>query len=334
VSFESKETAMGLSRRQFLHLAAGSAALPAVSRVAWAQAYPNQPVRWIVGFAPGGAGDIQARIMGRWLAERLGRPVIIENKPGAGSNISVQSLIGLPADGHTLLFVSPAQAINSTLYETLPFSFLADTAPVAGLLRSPLVMEVNPSFPTKTVAEFITYAKANPGKISMASFGVGTNSHLAGELFKAMAGVDMVHVPYRGAAPALTDLIGGQVQVMFDVLAGSRAHIQAGRLRPLAVTTATRVNSLPDVPTVSETVSGYEANGWSGVAVRKGTSSETIERLNREINAGLANPAVKVQLEDTGGVPMSLTPAEFGALVTAETEKWAKVVKFAGVKAE
>jgi tripartite-type tricarboxylate transporter receptor subunit TctC len=295
---------MQLLRRQFLHLAAGAAALPAVSRLAWAQAYPNQPVRWIVGFAPGGAGDIQARIMGRWLAERLGRPVIIENKPGAGSNISVQSLIGLPADGHTLLFVSPAQAINATLYETLPFSFLADTAPVAGLLRSPLVMEVNPSFPSKSVAEFITYAKANPGKISMASFGVGTNSHL----------------------------IGGQVQVMFDVLAGSRAHIQAGRLRPLAVTTATRVSSLPDVPTVSETVSGYEANGWSGVAVRKGTSSEVIERLNREINAGLANPAVKAQLEETGGVPMSLTPAEFGALVTAETEKWATVVKFSGAK--
>jgi tripartite-type tricarboxylate transporter receptor subunit TctC len=325
---------MKLLRRQFLHLAAGAAALPAVSRVAWAQAYPSQPVRWIVGFAPGGAGDIQARIMGPWLAERLGRPVIVENKPGAGSNIAVQSLIGLPADGHTLLFVTPAQAINATLYETLPFSFLADTAPVAGLLRSPMVMEVNPSFPAKSVAEFITYAKANPGKISMASFGAGTNSHLAGELFKAMAGVDMVHVPYRGAAPALTDLIGGQVQVMFDVLAGSRAHIQAGRLRPLAVTTAARLSSLPDVPTVSETVSGYEANGWSGVAVRKGTSSEVIERLNREINAGLANPAVKAQLEETGGVPMSLTPAEFGALVTAETEKWAKVVKFAGIKAE
>jgi tripartite-type tricarboxylate transporter receptor subunit TctC len=325
---------MKLLRRQFLHLAAGAAALPAVSRVARAQAYPSQPVRWIVGFAPGGAGDIQARIMGPWLAERLGRPVIVENKPGAGSNIAVQSLIGLPADGHTLLFVTPAQAINATLYETLPFSFLADTAPVAGLLRSPMVMEVNPSFPAKSVAEFITYAKANPGKISMASFGAGTNSHLAGELFKAMAGVDMVHVPYRGAAPALTDLIGGQVQVMFDVLAGSRAHIQAGRLRPLAVTTAARLSSLPDVPTVSETVSGYEANGWSGVAVRKGTSSEVIERLNREINAGLANPAVKAQLEETGGVPMSLTPAEFGALVTAETEKWAKVVKFAGIKAE
>ena len=330
---------MRLARRQFLRLAAGAAALPAVSRVAWAQsypnqAYPNQPVRWIVGFTPGGAGDIQARIMGRWLAERLGRPVIIENKPGAGSNLAVASLIGLPADGHTLLFVSPAQAINATLYETLPFSFLADTAPVAGLLRSPMVMEVNPSFPTRSVAEFIAYAKANPGKISMASVGVGTNSHLAGELFKAMAGVDMVHVPYRGAAPALADLIGGQVQVMFDVLAGSRAHIAAGRLRPLAVTTATRVSRLPDVPTVSETVPGYEVNGWSGVAVRKGTSSEVIDRLNREINAGLADPALKAQLEEIGGVPMSLTPAEFGAFVTDETGKWAKVVKFAGVKAE
>jgi tripartite-type tricarboxylate transporter receptor subunit TctC len=322
------------SRRKFLELATGAAALPAALRIAWAQDYPNQPLRWIVGFTPGGSADIQARIMGRWLAERLGQPVIIENKPGAGSNISVQSLIGLPPDGYTLLLVSPAQAINATLYQTLPFSFVADTAPVAGLLRSPMVMEVNPSFPATSVAEFIAHAKANPGKISMASFGVGTNSHLAGELFKTMAGVDMVHVPYRGAAPALTDLIGGHVQVMFDVLAGSHAHIQAGRLRPLAVTTATRVSSLPDVPTVSETLSGYEANGWTGVAVRKGTASEVIERLNREINAGLADPAVRAQLEELGGVPMSIAPEEFGAFVTAETEKWAKVIKLAGLKAE
>src|SRR3977135_3836085 len=260
---------MKLLRRQFLHLAPGAPALPAVSRVVRAQAYPNQPVRWIVGFAPGGAGDIQARIMGRWLAERLGRPVIIKNKPGAGSNIAVQSLLGLPADGHTLLFVTPAQAINATLYETLPFNFLADTAPVAGLLRSPLVMEVNPAFPAKSVAEFITYAKANPGKISMASFGAGTNSHLAGELFKAMAGVDMVHVPYRGAAPALTDLIGGQGQVMFDIMASSIEHIRAGKLRALAVTTATRSEALPDVPTVGDFLLGYEANLWSGFGAPK-----------------------------------------------------------------
>jgi tripartite-type tricarboxylate transporter receptor subunit TctC len=325
---------MKLPRRQFLHLAAGAGALPVISRFAWAQAYPTQSVRWIVGFAPGGAGDIQARIMGRWLSERLGRPVIIENKPGAGSNISVQSVISLPADGYTLLFVTPANAINATLYETLPFHFLRDIAPVAGLLKSPMVMEVNPSFPAKTVAEFIAHAKANPGKISMASFGVGTSSHLAGELFKATTGVNLVHVPYRGAAPALTDLIGGQVQVMFDVLGGSRAHLQTGRLRALAVTTATRLAAFPDVPTVGETVSGYEANGWSGVAVRKGTPSDVIDRLNREIDAGLANPTVKAQLEETGSVPMSLTPAEFGALLSTETEKWGKVIRAANIKPE
>jgi len=325
---------MKLLRRKFLHLAAGAVALPAVSRIARAQAYPNQPLRWIVGFPPGGAGDIQARIMGRWLAERLGRPVIIENKPGAGSNISVQSVVGLPADGYSLLSISPAQAINATLYETLPFNFLRDFAPVAALVRSPLVMEVNPSFPAKTVAEFIAHAKANPGKINMASAGVGTTGHLAGELFKAMTGVDLIHVPYRGVAPSLTDLIGGQVQVTFDVLAGSRAHIQSGRLRALAVTTVTRVNEFPDVPTVGETVSGYETAGFSGVAVRQGTPSEIIERLNREINAGLANPAVRTQLEETGSAPMSLTPAEFGALLVAETEKWGKVIRAANIKAE
>ena len=323
---------MRAARRQFLQLTGAGVVASVFAHLASALDYPKQPVRWIVGFQPGGAGDTQARIMGRWLAERLGRPVIIENKPGAGSNIAVQTVVNLPADGHTLLFVSPANAINATLYENLPFNLLRDVAPVAGLVSSPLVMEVHPTVPANSLAEFIAYAKANPGKINMASFGVGTTSHLAGELFKVMTGVSLVHVPYRGAAPALTDLVGGQVQMMFDVLGGSRAHIAAGKLRALAVTTAARSDVLPDVPTVSETVPGYEVSGWSGVAVRSGTPREIVERLNQEINAGLANPAVKAQLVDTGSVPMPLTPAEFGAFVSAETEKWGKVVKFSGAK--
>jgi tripartite-type tricarboxylate transporter receptor subunit TctC len=323
---------MRLARRQFMQLAGATVATSALTGLASALDYPVQPVRWIIGFPPGGAGDVQARIMGRWLSGRLGRPVVIENKPGAGSNIAVQTVANLPADGNTLLFVSPANAINATLYESLPFNFLRDIAPVGGLVKSPLVMEVHPSVPAKTVAEFIAYAKVNPGKINMASFGIGTTSHLAGELFKAMSDVNLVHVPYRGAAPALTDLIGGQVQVMFDVVAGSRAHIAAGRTRALAVTSATRSDVIPDLPTVSETVPGYEVSGWSGVGVRNGTPREVLERLNREINAGLANPTVKARLEETGSVPMALTPAEFGAFVAAETEKWGRVVNLSGAK--
>jgi tripartite-type tricarboxylate transporter receptor subunit TctC len=323
---------MRLARRQFMQLAGATAATSALTGLASALDYPVQPVRWIVGFPPGGAGDVQARIMGRWLSERLGRPVVIENKPGAGSNIAVQAVINSPADGHTLFFVSPANAINATLYESLPFNFLRDIAAVGGLVKSPLVMEVHPSVPAKTVAEFIAYAKANPGRINMASGGVGTTGHLAGELFKAMSDVNLVHVPYRGAAPALADLIGGQVQVTFDVLAGSRAHIMAGRIRALAVTTATRSDIIPDLPTVSETVPGYEVSGWSGVGVRTGTPREIIERLNREINAGLANPTVKAQLEETGSVPMPLTPAQCGAFIAAQIEKWGRVVKFSGAK--
>jgi len=306
--------------------------MPALTHLASALDYPSQPIRWLVGFPPGGAADIQARIMGRWLSERLGRPVVIENKPGAGSNIAVQTVVNSPPDGYGLVFVSPSNAINATLYENLPFNFIRDIAPVAGLVRSPLVMEVNPSVPAKTVAEFIAYAKANPGKINMASSGVGTTSHLAGELLRAMTGVNLVHVPYRGATPAIADLIGGQVQVTFDVVAGSRAHIAAGKLRALAVTTAARSDIMPNLPAVSETIPGYEVSGWSGVGVRIGTPREIIERLNREINAGLANPTVKAQLEETGSVPMPLTPAEFGAFVAAETEKWGRVVKFSGAK--
>jgi len=270
--------------------------------------------------------------MGRWLSERLGQPLIIENKPGAGTNIAVQAVVNSPPDGYTLLFVTTSSATNATLYDTLPFVFLRDIAPVAGLVRLPLVMQVNPSVPAKTVAEFIAHAMANPGKINMASTGVGTSVHLAGELFKVMTGINMVHVPYRGGAPALTDMISGQVQVMFADLPSSLAHIQSGALRALAVTTATRSGSLPHVPTVGETLAGYEASSWYGIGAPMGTPLETIELLNREINAGLANPGIKVKLAEAGTTPMPFTPAEFGAHVAAETEKWAKVVKFAGAK--
>jgi len=323
---------MKIARRQFLHLAGAAVVAPALSRLAQAQTYPTRPLRLVVGFPPGGGTDIVARIMGRWLSERLGQPLIIENKPGAGTNIAVQAVVNSPPDGYTLLFVTTSSATNATLYDTLPFVFLRDIAPVAGLVRLPLVMQVNPSVPAKTVAEFIAHATANPGKINMASTGVGTSVHLAGELFKVMTGINMVHVPYRGGAPALTDMISGQVQVMFADLPSSLAHIQSGALRALAVTTATRSGSLPHVPTVGETLAGYEASSWYGIGAPMGTPPETIELLNREINAGLANPGIKVKLAEAGTTPMPFTPAEFGAHVAAETEKWAKVVKFAGAK--
>ena len=323
---------MKIARRQFLHLAGAAVVAPALSRLAQAQTYPTRPLRLVVGFPPGGGTDIVARIMGRWLSERLGQPLIIENKPGAGTNIAVQAVVNSPPDGYTLLFVTTSSATNATLYDTLPFVFLRDIAPVAGLVRLPLVMQVNPSVPAKTVAEFIAHAMANPGKINMASTGVGTSVHLAGELFKVMTGINMVHVPYRGGAPALTDMISGQVQVMFADLPSSLAHIQSGALRALAVTTATRSGSLPHVPTVGETLAGYEASSWYGIGAPMGTPPETIELLNREINAGLANPGIKVKLAEAGTTPMPFTPAEFGAHVAAETEKWAKVVKFAGAK--
>jgi tripartite-type tricarboxylate transporter receptor subunit TctC len=321
-------------RRQFLHLSAGAAALPAVSRIARAQAYPSRPVRIIVGFAAGGGTDIAARLIGQRLSERLGQPVIIDNRPGASTNIAVQAVVNSPPDGYTLLAVVSSNATNATLYETLPFNFLRDIAPVAGLVRNPLVMEVNPAVPVKTVAEFIVYAKANPGKISMASYGTGTTSHLAGELFKAMTGINMVHVPYRGGAPAVTDLISGQVQVTFADMPSSIEHIKPGKLRPLAVTAATRSEVLPDIPTVGDFVPGYEASTWNGVGAPKGTPHEIIDMLNREINLGLADPRIKVRLADQGGTVLPGSPADFGKLIADETEKWAKVVRAANIRAE
>jgi tripartite-type tricarboxylate transporter receptor subunit TctC len=323
---------MKLPRRQFLHLAAGAAALPTLSRIARAQTYPSRAVRIIVGFPAGGSVDIFARLMGQWLSERLGQPFVIENRLGAGGNIGTEAVVRAPNDGYTLLLVPSASAINATLYEKLSFNFIRDIAPVAGIIRLPNVMVVNPSFPAATVPEFIAYANANPGKINMASGGSGTSGHVAGEVFKMMTGVNMVHVPYRGNPPALTDLIGGQVQVMFDNVTNSIEYIRTGKLRPLAVTTATRWDGLPDVPTVSEFLPGYEASGWVGIGVAKNTPAEIVEKLNKEINSALVDSKIKVRLADLGGMLLPGSPADFGRFVAEETEKWAKVVKFSGAK--
>jgi tripartite-type tricarboxylate transporter receptor subunit TctC len=296
--------------------------------------YPTKPVHWIVAFPAGGSNDLVARIMGQWLSEHLGQPFIIENRPGAGGNLGTQAALTAPPDGYTLLFVAPHNAINATLYKKLPFNFLKDIAPVAGLARTPNIMEVNPSVPAKTVAEFIAYAKAKPGKISMASAGNGTAIHLSGELFKAMTGVDLVHVPYRGGGPALTDLISGQVQVMFDNLPPSIQHIRSGTLRALAVTTITRSEALPDVPTIAETVPGYEASIWYGIVAPKGTPPAIIEKLNKAVNAALADPKLKARLSELGCTPMPMSPTELGTLLATETEKWAKVVQFSGASVE
>jgi tripartite-type tricarboxylate transporter receptor subunit TctC len=325
---------MKLPRRQFLHLAAGAAALPAVSRIARAQTYPSRPVRIVVGLAPGGTNDIVARLMGQWLSERLGQPFVIDNRPGAASNIATEAVARAAADGYTLLLSSVNNAISATLYERLNFNFIRDITAVAGILRTPNVMVVNPSVPAKSVPEFIAYAKANPGKLNMASPGNGTSLHVVGELFKMMTGVNMVHVPYRGGGPALTDLLGGQVQVYFTGTVSSIEYIKTGRLRALAVTTATRSEALPDVPTVSEFVPGYEASGWFGVGAPKSTPTEIIDKLNNEVNAALADPKMKARLADVGGTALSGSPADFGKLIADETEKWAKVIKFAGIKAD
>jgi tripartite-type tricarboxylate transporter receptor subunit TctC len=326
---------MKLPRRTFLHLAAGAAALPAVARIARAQAYPSRPVRIVIGFPAGGGADIVARLNGQWLSERLGQPFVIENRPGAGSNIAAEAVVRAAPDGYTLLLVTmPANAVNGALYDKLGFDFVRDIAPVASLTRDPNVMEVNLALPVKTVPEFIAYAKAHPGKINMASSGIGAAQHVAGELFKAKTGVQMNHVPYRGAAPALTDLISGQVQVFFDVLTSSIEHIKAGRVRALAVTTATRSPALPDLPTVGEFVPGYEASNIRGVGAPRNTPAEIIDKLNKEINAALADPKIKARLADLGATVLVGSPADFGKLIVDETEKWAKVVTDRGIKPE
>ena len=325
---------MKLPRRNFLHLAAGAAALPAVSRIAWAQSYPTRPVRIIVPSPPSGPNDILARLMGQWLSERLGQPFIVENRPGAGTNIGTEAVVKAPADGYTLLLVNAASAINATLYAKLNFNFIRDIVPVAGITREHLVMKVNPSVPAKTVPEFIAYTKAAPSKINMASGGNGAPSHIAGELFKMMASVDMVHVPYRGAAPALTDLLGGQVQVYFGPMPSSIEYIKTGKLRALAVTTATRSEALPDLPTVGDFLPGYEASTWLGVGAPKNTPVEIVDKLNTEINAGLADPKMKARIADLGGTVFSGSPADFGKFIADETEKWGKVVRAADIKPE
>jgi tripartite-type tricarboxylate transporter receptor subunit TctC len=323
---------MKLQRRTFLHLAVGAVALPVVSRMGWAQSYPSRPVRVVVAAAAGGPNDILARLIGQWLSERFGQPFVIENRPGGGSNIAAEAVVRAPADGYTLLAVSTVNAINATLYDKLNYNFIRDITPVAGIMRTPLVMAVNPSFPARTVPEFIKYAKANPGKINMASSGNGTSPHIAGELFKMMTGVDMVHVPYRGGAPALTDLLGGQVQVSFATTPSSIEFIRAGKLRALAVTTATRWKGAPDIPTVGEFVPGYEASAWYGVGAPRNTPAEIIDKLSKEVNTALADPKMEARLADLGATVLPGSPADFGKLIDDETEKWGKVVKFAGIK--
>ena len=322
---------MKLPRRQFLHLAAAAAALPAMSRMS-ALDYPSRPVRWIVGFAPGGGNDIIARLLGQWLSERLGQPFVIENRPGAGTNIATEVVVNSPPDGYTLLLAGIPNAFNASLFGKLNFNFIRDIAPVAGIMRMPEVMVVNPSVPANTVPEFIAYAKANPGKVNMASAGTGGGSHLAGELFKTMAGVNLVHVPYRSNGPALVALLGGQAEVLFPSLSSSIEYIRTGKLRGLAVTSAMRSEAIPELPTVGEFVPGYEISAWYGVGAPKGTPTEVIDKLNREINEILADPKAKARLADLGGTALAGSPADFGKLIVEETDKWAKVIESAGIK--
>ncbi len=325
---------MKFLRRQFLQLAASAIALPVVSRVARAQTYPSRPVRLVVCYPAGGANDIIGRLIGQWLSERLGQQFIIENRAGAAGNIGTEAVVRSPADGYTLLLAGSFNSINATLYDKLDFNFIREIAPVAGILRATLVMLVNPAFPAQTVPEFIAYAKANPGKLNMASGGIGNLTHVAGELFQAMIGVKMLHVPYRGGAPAMTDLLGGQVQVYFSTISESIEHIRAGRLRALAVATPTRSQVLPDIPTLGEFVPGYEASGWQGIGAPRNTPIDIIDKLNREINAGIADPKLKARLADLGSTPLAGSPADFGKFIADETEKWSKVIQTANIKAE
>jgi len=321
-------------RRQFLHLAVGAAALPVLARNAPAQTYPSRPIRILVGFPAGGTPDILTRLVGQWLQDHLGQPVVVEDKPGASSNLATEAVVRSAADGYTLLAAGSPNAINASLYDKLNYNFIRDIAPVASIVRLPDVMVVNPEFPAKTVPEFIAYAKANPGKLAMASAGIGTSGHVAGELFKMMAGVDLLHVPYRGGPPAVADLLGGRVQVLFDVLTNSLALIRSSKLRALAVTTAVRCEALPDVPTVAEFVPGYEASYWTGLAAPAGTSADIVEKLNHEINAALADPKIKARIIDLGGTVLAGSAADFGKLIAADTEKWAKVIGSAGIEPE
>ena len=323
---------MKLPRRNFLHLAAGAVALSALTRIARAQTYPSRPVRWIVGFTPAGGNDIVARLMGQWLTERLGQPFVIENRPGAGTNIAAEVVIHAPPDGYTLFLTNFANAVNASLYEKLNFNFMRDMAPVVGISRAPVIMAVHPSLPAKTVADFIAYAKTNPGKINMGSAGIGSAGHLAGELFQMMTGVKLIHVPYRGNAPALTDLIAGQVQLVFPSSASAIEYVKTGKVRGLAVTGAVRLDALPDLPTVADSVPGYEASSLYGIGVPRNTPADIVDKLNKEVNAALADPKLRTRLADLGGTPFGGTPADFGKLIAEETEKWAKVVEFAGIK--
>jgi tripartite-type tricarboxylate transporter receptor subunit TctC len=323
---------MKLARRTFVYLAVGAAAQPLVPRIARGQIYPTRPVRLICAFPAGGANDTLARLIGQWLSERLGRPFVVENRPGAATNIATEAVVRAPPDGYTLLLVAQVNAINVTLYERLNFNFIRDIAAVAGIMRVPSILEVNPSVPVHTVPEFIAYAKANPGRLNMASAGNGTSSHLSGELFKIMTGVDILHVPYRGAAAALTDLIAARVQVYFDLMPNSIAHVRSGKVRPLAITTTTRSGALPDLPSVGDFVPGYEVNTWFGVGAPRGTPADIVDKLNEEINAALADPQMKARLAELGGTVLAGTPADFEKLIADETEKWARVIRAANIK--
>ena len=325
---------MKLPRRNFLHLAAGAVALPATSRFAWAQAYPTKPVRWIVGFAPAGGNDITARLMGQWLTERLGQPFVVENRPGAATNIAAEAVVNAPPDGYTLFLANVSNAINATFYQKLNFNFIRDIAPVAGIMRIPNVLLVNPAVPAKTVPELVAYANANPGKVNIASAGIGSGGHLANELFQMMTGVSLVHIPYHGNGPALTALVGGQVEALFATTPSSIEFIRTGKLRGLALTSERRSEALPALPTIGEFVPGYEMSSWYGVGAPKGTPAEVIEIINKETNADLADPKLKARLVDLGGMMMPGSPGDFGKFIADETEKWGKVIRAAGLQAD